>query len=269
MKDELLKRIKQLPPLPESAIKIEAIYQDPDSSFMDMVKVLEKDSLLTADILKAANSPLYGFSREVTSVERAVSLFGMGAIRGFALASIVKKSFSIDLSPYGISTEQFSRLSSEESALATNWYGSVDRMLLNILSPAAFLVEIGKVLISQIVIDGGNKEAFKNELLTGAKSDDVERKYTGMDTVEVSATIFDHWRFDTNLVNTIKFSNNIAEAPEQVKTPAQILKVIRTVILYNGKITDESLAEATALVNEYGLDAAKFANAINTLREQK
>ena len=86
MNETILKEIKQLPPLPDTAMKIEAIYQDPNSNFQDMVKVIETDALLTADILKAANSPLYGFSREITSLSQAVGLFGMGTVRGFALA---------------------------------------------------------------------------------------------------------------------------------------------------------------------------------------
>jgi len=72
MTEDIIKKIKQLPPLPESAMKIEAVYQDPDSSFNDMVKILENDPLLTADILKAANSPLYGFSREINAISQAV-----------------------------------------------------------------------------------------------------------------------------------------------------------------------------------------------------
>ena len=43
MNNAILKQIKQLPPLPETAIKIEAVYQNPDSTFQDMVKILEKD----------------------------------------------------------------------------------------------------------------------------------------------------------------------------------------------------------------------------------
>ena len=54
----LKEKMRQLPALPESAIKLEAIYHDPNSSFIDMVKILEIDPLLTAGILKAANSPL-------------------------------------------------------------------------------------------------------------------------------------------------------------------------------------------------------------------
>ena len=95
-------------------MQIEAVYQNTNSGFNDMVKILEKDPLLTADILKAANSPLYGFSREINAISQAVGLFGMGTVRGFALASIVKKSFELNLSPYGITNEMFSNLSKKE-----------------------------------------------------------------------------------------------------------------------------------------------------------
>ena len=161
MNDKILQQIKQLPPLPESAMQIEAVYQNPNSTFNDMVKILEKDPLLTADILKAANSPLYGFSREINAISQAVGLFGMGTVRGFALASIVKKSFTLNLSPYKISNEQFAELSKKQHALVTSWYLRKDPKLLSILSPAAFLIHIGKVLIAQYIIDEKLEDAFK------------------------------------------------------------------------------------------------------------
>ena len=58
----LLTRIKGLPPLPDSVIKIQQICADPNAGVGDLVKVVDKDPLLTANLLKAANSPLYGFS---------------------------------------------------------------------------------------------------------------------------------------------------------------------------------------------------------------
>lgn len=69
--------------------------------------MVEKDPMLTANILRSANSPLYGFSQEITTIARAISLFGMATIRGFALSSTIKKSFSINLEPYGITTQDF------------------------------------------------------------------------------------------------------------------------------------------------------------------
>ncbi len=164
MTEEVLKRIKQLPPLPETAMQIEAVYQNPNSNFQDMVKIIEKDPLLTADILKAANSPLYGFSREINSISQAVGLFGMGTVRGFALASIVKKSFSLDLEPYGLTDVGFAELSKKEHALTTAWCLKKENRLMGVLSPAAFLVEIGKVIIAQVVKADKKEEEFKNAL---------------------------------------------------------------------------------------------------------
>ncbi|NOQ31280.1 MAG: HDOD domain-containing protein [Helicobacteraceae bacterium] len=267
MKDKLLEKIKQLPPLPESAIKIEAIYQDPESSFMDMVKVLESDPLLTADILKAANSPLYGFSREINSIERAVSLFGMGAIRGFALASIVKKSFKLDLSAYGITNDQFASLSQNQVALVNNWYAKIDRLMLNVLSPASFLVEIGKALIAQIIIESGDKDAFKAMIVEG-KIKEAEVEFIEIDTAEASATIFDHWRFEDSLISTIRYCSDPSKAPDpETKTRSAILQAVRIAIPLNGVVTDESSAEAVACAKANGLDDAALLDAINNMRE--
>jgi len=266
MTEEILKKIKQLPPLPESAMQIEAIYQDPDSSFNDMVKILEKDPLLTADILKAANSPLYGFSREINAISQAVGLFGMGTVRGFALASIVKKSFSLNLSPYGINNEMFSALSKKQHGLITSWCMKKENKLMGVLSPAAFLVEIGKVLISQQIIADNKQEAFKDALANLDKVEDAEKEIVGVDTPEVSATIFSHWRFEEGLVDVIRNCTNPDGAEDDDKRAAQILNVVRVTVPINGVITDTSIAEAKELIEKYKLDMESFETAVKNIK---
>jgi len=266
MTDEILKKIKQLPPLPESAMQIEAVYQDPDSSFNDMVKILEKDPLLTADILKAANSPLYGFSREINAISQAVGLFGMGTVRGFALASIVKKSFALDLSPYGINNDMFSALSKKQHGIMTAWCIRKENKLLGVLSPAAFLVEIGKVLISQQIIADGSQEAFRDALAELQDVEAAERKVTGVDTPEVSATIFKHWRFEESLVETIANCQNPENAEPEDQRAAQILHVVRTAVPISGIITDASIEAAKELINKYSLDMESFDKALENAR---
>ena len=266
MTEEILKKIKQLPPLPESAMQIEAVYQDPDSSFNDMVKILEKDPLLTADILKAANSPLYGFSREINAISQAVGLFGMGTVRGFALASIVKKSFALDLSPYGINNDMFSALSKKQHALTTAWCIRKENRLLGVLSPAAFLVEIGKVLIAQQVMTDGKQEAFRDALLNLGDVEAAEREIIGVDTPEVSATIFAQWKFEEKLVDVIRNCQNPEKATEEDRRPAQILHVVREAVPINGKVTDASVADAKALIEKYELDMESFDTALENIR---
>ena len=262
MTEDMLKKIKQLPPLPESAMAIEAVYQDPDSSFNDMVKILEKDPLLTADILKAANSPLYGFSREINAISQAVGLFGMGTVRGFALASIVKKSFALDLSPYGINNDMFSALSKKQHGLMTAWCMRKENKLMGVLSPAAFLVEIGKVLISQQIIANDSQAEFRDALKELDDVEAAEKKVVGVDTPEVSATIFKHWRFEDGLVNVLANCQNPEAAEEADKRAASILHVVRTAVPINGVLTEESTAKAKELIEKYGLDLPSFENAL-------
>ncbi|MBW6487839.1 HDOD domain-containing protein [Sulfurimonas sp.] len=265
MTEEILKKIKQLPPLPESAMQIEVVYQDPNSTFNDMVKILEKDPLLTADILKAANSPLYGFSREINTINQAVGLFGMGTVRGFALASIVKKSFSLDLSPYGIDNEMFSLLSKKQHALTTSWCIRKENKLLGVLSPAAFLVEIGKVLIAQQIISDKTQEKFKEALIATQDVEAAEREVTGVDTPEVSATIFEHWRFEASLVETIRNCLKPENANDEIKKAAQILHVVRITVPINGVITEASTAAAKELITKYDLDMESFDKALQNI----
>ncbi len=267
MNDAILKQIKQLPPLPETAIKIEAVYQNPNSTFEDMVKILEKDPLLTADILKSANSPLYGFSREITSIAQAVSLFGMGTIRGFALASIISKSFTLDLSPYNISTSQYSEAAKLRNALITGWYVRKNPKILGILSAAAFLVDIGKVLIAKMLKENNQAETFSKALAAGANLTETELEYLQTSTASISAQIFDHWRFEEEMVHAIRDSDNPAEAPEAVKLAAQSLSVARRAININGTVTPQSMEEARLLVSNYGLDAESFEKALANLNE--
>ena len=262
MTEDILKKIKQLPPLPESAMQIEAVYQNPDSSFNDMVKILEKDPLLTADILKAANSPLYGFSREINAISQAVGLFGMGTVRGFALASIVKKSFSLDLSPYGINNDMFSALSKKQHGLVTAWCLRKENKLMGVLSPAAFLVEIGKVLIAQQVMADGKEEAFRDALTNLQDVEAAEREIVGADTPEVSATIFAQWKFEEGLVDVIRNCQNPEKAAEEDQRAAQILNVVRVAVPINGVVTDASIASAKELIEKYSLDMEGFEKAI-------
>ena len=267
MTEEILKKIKQLPPLPESAMKIEAVYQDPDSSFNDMVKILEKDPLLTADILKAANSPLYGFSREINAISQAVGLFGMGTVRGFALASIVKKSFALDLTPYGINNEMFSAMSKKQHALVTSWCIRKENKLLGVLSPAAFLVEIGKVLIAQQIITEAKEDEFKEAIQNLDTVEAAEKQMTDVDTPEVSATIFSQWKFEEGLVDVIRNCMNPEEADtDDNKRAAAILKTVRVAVLNNATLTDESIANAKEIITKYDLNMEAFEVAIENFK---
>lgn len=268
MTRDFLKLIKTLPPLPETAIKIEKLSKNANTTFEDISSILDKDPLLTADILKIANSAAYGFSTEINSVKQAVSLFGMNAIRNFALKSIVNNSFNINLFAYEIDTEDFSNLSTSQLSLITKWYGD-DKSIINNLSTSVFLSEIGKILISQFLVKNQLVEKYWDTLEELDNFDEAEIALIGVDTTEVSSTILSHWKFNQDIVDTIYNSLEPDEAEtETIKKQSQILKVVRETIYINGEIDNDSIKLGSQLVQEYGLDLNTFIKSCKELKKE-
>lgn len=79
----------QLPALPQSAIRLLELSQDPSNSSADFAVPIESDPGLTGQVLRFVNSSYFGFSQEISSIKLAISLVGIRTIKNFALWSAV------------------------------------------------------------------------------------------------------------------------------------------------------------------------------------
>jgi len=79
----------QLPALPQSAIRLLELSQDPNNGPQEFAVPIEADPGLTGQVLKFVNSSYFGFSREISSVKLAITLVGIRTIKNFALWSAV------------------------------------------------------------------------------------------------------------------------------------------------------------------------------------
>ena len=66
-----------LPTLPEIALKVRDVADDPDASIKTLVATISHDAALTARIIKIANSPLFRAPREIEDLQMALSRLGM------------------------------------------------------------------------------------------------------------------------------------------------------------------------------------------------
>ncbi len=259
--------INNIPPLPESVMQIERLAKDPDATYRDMADLLHQDPLVCSEILKAANSPLYGFSREIKTLESAISLFGIGTVRGFVLAVYIRENFNFNLDAYGITSKHFSYTANRHHAFTVAWYLRHNPSLFDVLSPAAFLSNLGQVLISQYLIEHNIVAPFKKALLSTIDIATIEREFCDTTTVALSAEIFDAWSLDDRLVCTLRYMDNPLQASECDILTAQILQCVHTLIPYNGLITEKSFAEAKKLVEQYHLDMPRFLKALDKFQE--
>lgn len=79
----------QLPALPTSAMKLLELSQDPKNGPAEYARPIEADAGLMGQVLRFVNSSYFGFSREIASIQQALTLVGVRTIKNFALWSAV------------------------------------------------------------------------------------------------------------------------------------------------------------------------------------
>ncbi|WP_428739229.1 HDOD domain-containing protein [Sulfurimonas sp.] len=252
MKSSIIDSIKSLPPLSKTIADIETVYKDEEAGIGELVKVIEHDPMIVANLLKTANSPLYGFGKEITSVAQAVSLFGMSMTRSIALGNALRKLLNVDMQPYGITSEEFAEISSMQATLMEKWYSRIDRAKAEKLHLAAFLQETGKILIASDVINEDEDVSFQSEIEMSNNLAQVEKTYVGVTSSEVTSEVFEHWGFDEEFVAMIKYADNPAAAPDEVKEYATALNIVKTALPINKPFSEQAINFALRKARDAG-----------------
>ncbi len=82
--------IKSLPAFPAVACKLLGVISNDDADFRDVSRLIMTDTALSGQVLRFANSSLFGFRQEVSSVLRALCLVGANRVRDMVVTLAVK-----------------------------------------------------------------------------------------------------------------------------------------------------------------------------------
>jgi HD-like signal output (HDOD) protein len=268
MKSSLVESIKSLPALPKTIVEMQRVCANPESGINDLVLVVEKDPMIVANLLKAANSPLYCFGKEIKSVSQAVSLFGMSMTRSIAIGNSVRKLLNVDMEPYGITSEKFADISNQQAVLMHSWYNKIDKKKMENLFLASFLQETGKIIIASDIINEGLLYNFKSEIETTNNIPQVEFSYVEETTATVTAAIFEHWKFEPTFVEMIRFSDSYQKAPEEIKEYATALNIVKTIAPINAPFSEQSITFGLRKAHDAGYDHEMLEDIIDNVLEQ-
>lgn len=146
---DLLAKLKDIPTLPLVAVRVNELINDPDSSSADIAQVLKKDQVLTAKVLRLANSGYYAIPGGVTDVQRALAFLGFNTIAQLVLSISVFSMFS------KLGGEELSMLDFWKHALATGVCAEVLAKRLKHPRPeeaftCGLLHDIGKLVLHEI-----------------------------------------------------------------------------------------------------------------------
>lgn len=207
-------RIEQLSPAPRVLCRAMAMLRDPNSDITDVVDLIKVDSVLTADIIRGANSAFYGADERVASLERAVQKIGFReSVRLLSLA-VGHLVAARDLGSYGIPAEVFwsesllHGLFLEEIARHT---GDMDP---DVAHTAGLLRFIGRLAINQAIADVGGGLFWDGCQPVG----DWEREHVGFPQAYAGSVLLRAWRFSDELCDGIEWQDQ----PEANPSPAWI-----------------------------------------------
>jgi putative nucleotidyltransferase with HDIG domain len=274
--DALVSRIQDISSLPAVAVKTMEIANDPDSSTLDLVKVVETDPSLSARILRCVNSSAYSLRGRITNLQRAISFLGMREIRRLAVTASVSELFTQDeaighyrrrgLWKHLVAVGLCARLIAMRQKMA----GFEDAFL------AGLLHDIGIVFEDQYAHE--RFCAVIGALNNNTPLVETERKYLGFDHTRLGVKVAESWRFPecvkaaigyhhlsinyrgeaiaivrcvevANLICTVKEYSSVGRKLVQVSQPALTgLSLTREHLSVLAQDLDEELAKNASLL---------------------
>ncbi|HBD9211507.1 TPA: cheVAW transcriptional regulator CheP [Campylobacter jejuni] len=260
MNELLLKSVEVLPPLPDTVSKLRKYVSEANSNIetMKVAEIISSDPLMTAKLLQLANSPYYGFTREITTINQVITLLGVGNIINIVMADSIRDNFKIDVSPYGLNTQNFLKTCNEEATFIANWLNDEDKKLSHLLVSCAMLLRLGIVIFSNFLIQNHKDKDFlaflnKNENLALA-----ENEFLGVDHISFLGFLLHRWNFDDVLIESICFVRTPHAAREKVKKSAYALAITDHLFAPHDGSSPFNAKAAVALLKEAKTQGINF-----------
>src|SRR6478672_2790745 len=90
LRQRLLDEVTRLPVGQDAGVRLLWLLADDESDAGAIGRVVESDPAMTFQVLRIANSPYYGLSRQVSSARQAVTVLGLTMVRALAAAQVFR-----------------------------------------------------------------------------------------------------------------------------------------------------------------------------------
>ena len=190
--------------LPDACFKVKALMEDDDSTTEDFANVISVDPSMTSRLLQIANSAIYSFPGEISTISRAVTIIGTQAIYNMMLVDVAATAFkhfstqSIDLKRFW-HMSVFCGLATKNLAI-TAGIRDIERLFV-----AGLLQNFGELIVAKVSPELAKQcEAYSAEILPWQ----LQQKVLGFTYTEVSAELLKIWQIPEKIILPIRHYNN-------------------------------------------------------------
>ena len=257
--------IKDLKPLSDTIIKLQNLEEN--ASLREISNIISKDIGLSTKLVSIVNKPFFGVSKEISSVNQAITFLGKEKTLAYAFSLGISENLGADLSYYKINEDKFHKINFLRLKLASLWVRKINFSDFVIISAAAMLGGIGKIFLNSIIdnLDTIQKEKFS--ILVDFDRLFAENEVLNTSTEVISAYLLTKWNFSCELVNSILYANNIEDASNEMKRLAIMNYVIFNTFDLNDEIDDKIVQNMVDFLNEMNFDSSLYLEAIKKIKE--
>ncbi len=234
---QLVEGVAKLASLPEVCVRVNEMVDDPRCSAADIGKVISRDTALTAQLLRIANSAFFNFPSKVDTIARAITVIGERELRYLVLAMSAVRGFA--------------KIPVELTNMASFWRhsvycGSVARVLARKchvlhserLFVAGLLHDVGLLVLMNRLPEQERKALALADASVMNLAEAEAALYGGVTHADVGAALLSMWGLPDILCETVACHHRVADA-EEARLDAAIIH-LANVVANRAEAADDS-----------------------------
>lgn len=244
---------QNLPNIPKVVQELISTFNSDDFDMDEVAGKISMDPVLTAKVLRLANSAHYGVSKTVSSTADASVLLGFSTLRTLVLASGITGSMQ---TPDGFDRKTFWKDNFTVAAIA-KWLASYCKVNGETAFTCGMLHGIGELMIRLFMPNEAQK--IQAAVDAGGKLYDIEMSMLGYSYAEVGAELAKRWKFPDDIFEGIKHHANPDAADDDNKLAGLIYLAVYVNDANAQGLSDSEVLEnfPTGVATAIGMDTKK------------
>lgn len=243
--------------LPPAVSNLQVLMTDNTASLDNFAALVQSAPILSAQLLKIVNSPLYKFRTPVDSVLKAFHVLGTKAVCNLVIGYWVRTAFK-DLNSHAIDLEQFWEFSVKTALFAQYWSQRLALHEPERFFTAALLHNIGELVVAHKTPE---KAYLCNRFTIDEQPWERQQAVLGYTYKDITLQILKIWNLPESIIDCIKCIHDspqtIGSIDSKVMQLAYHQALLESYPMFINDITELPEQYALSLgLNEQALEAA-------------
>lgn len=212
VREKILKGLSQLPPFSPVLNKLLASLAKDDVPYSQLASIIEKDTVMSGNVLRLVNSAAYARRGEINSIPHAIAVLGLNKLRNTVLGLSISRMWASVRMPASWSHQRFNLHSIATAVLADHIAQHAEANYPEGAFVSGLLHDFGKLLIAVAYPDEYGR-AGELAVASGRPLSECEREILGASHAECAAIALIEWNLPQPILSAVVYHHDPAANP--------------------------------------------------------